>query len=89
MVAGDAKRSLFFNKVNCTDPGVGKRMPPGGHIPSALQALLYDWIEHGAYGENPADPATRERGILSLKMASSRSAADFAGLCSARNGAVG
>ena len=89
MIAGDAKRSLFFNKVNCTDPGVGNRMPPGGHIPSALQALLYDWIEQGVYGEKRADPSTRERGNSSLKMASSRSAADFVGLCSARNGAVG
>ena len=60
VIAGDAKRSLFFNKVNCADPGVGNRMPPGGHMPSALQALLYDWIEQGAYGENPADPATRD-----------------------------
>lgn len=60
VVPGDAKRSLFFNKVNCTDPGVGNRMPPGGHMPTDLQALIYDWIEQGAYGENPEDPATRD-----------------------------
>lgn len=60
VIAGDAKRSLFFNKVNCTDPSVGNRMPPGGHVPTALQALIYDWIEQGAYGENPEDPAMRD-----------------------------
>ena len=60
VIPGDAKRSLFFNKVNCTDPGVGNRMPPGGHVPTALQALIYDWIEQGAYGENPEDPAERD-----------------------------
>ena len=60
VIAGDAKRSLFFNKVNCSDPGVGNRMPPGGHVPAALQALIYDWIEQGAYGENPEDPAMRD-----------------------------
>lgn len=60
VIAGDAKRSLFFTKVNCTDPGVGNRMPPGGHVPTALQALIYDWIEQGAYGENSEDPAMRD-----------------------------
>ena len=60
VIAGDAKRSLFFTKVNCTSPGVGNRMPPGGHVPTALQALIYDWIEQGAYGEDPDEPATRD-----------------------------
>jgi len=60
VIAGDAKRSLFFTKISCADPGVGNRMPPGGHVPTALQALIYDWIEQGAYGENPEDPATRD-----------------------------
>ena len=60
VIAGDAKRSLFFTKVNCTDPVVGNRMPPGGHVPTALQALIYDWIEQGAYGENSEDPAMRD-----------------------------
>ncbi len=60
VIAGNAKRSLFFNKINCASPGVGNRMPPGGHVPTALQALIYDWIEQGAYGENPDDPVARD-----------------------------
>ena len=58
--AGNARNSLFFLKVNCTAPGVGAQMPPGGGMPATLQALIYDWIEQGAYGENPEDPATRD-----------------------------
>jgi hypothetical protein len=58
--AGDAKRSLFFQKINCSTPSVGGRMPPGGSISPTLQALIYDWIERGAYGENPDDPASRD-----------------------------
>jgi hypothetical protein len=60
VIAGDAKRSLFLQKVNCSSPDVGARMPPGGHVPVALQALIYDWIEQGAYGENPNDPVERD-----------------------------
>jgi hypothetical protein len=60
VIAGDAKRSLFLQKLNCTSPDVGARMPPGGHVPVALQALIYDWIEQGAYGENPNDPVERD-----------------------------
>lgn len=58
--AGNARNSLFLQKVNCTTPGVGAQMPPGGNMPVALQALIYDWIEQGAYGEDPNDPATRD-----------------------------
>ena len=58
--AGNARNSLFFQKVNCTGPDVGGRMPPGGNVPVNLQALIYDWIEQGAYGENPNDPASRD-----------------------------
>jgi hypothetical protein len=58
--AGNARNSLFFQKVNCTTPGVGAQMPPGGNMPVALQALIYDWIEQGAYGESPNDPAARD-----------------------------
>lgn len=60
VVPGDARASLFFQKINCITPDVGGRMPPGGHLPSALQALIFDWIEQGAYGENPNDPAERD-----------------------------
>jgi hypothetical protein len=58
--AGNAKASLLFQKINCASPSVGGRMPPGGSVSPALQALIYDWIERGAYGENPDDPATRD-----------------------------
>jgi hypothetical protein len=58
--AGNARNSLFFLKVNCTAPGVGAQMPPGGGMSATLQALIYDWIEQGAYGENPEDPAMRD-----------------------------
>jgi len=58
--AGNARNSLFFQKVNCTTPDVGAQMPPGGNMPTALQALIYDWIEQGAYGENPNEPASRD-----------------------------
>jgi hypothetical protein len=60
VAAGDAKGSLFLQKVNCQTPAVGGRMPPGGNLPPNLQALIYDWIEQGAYGENPEDPVTRD-----------------------------
>jgi hypothetical protein len=58
--SGAPEKSLFFNKLNCTSPGVGNRMPPGGNLPLSLQALVYDWIEQGAYGENIEDPITRD-----------------------------
>ncbi len=60
VIAGNAKNSLFLQKVNCQTPSVGGRMPPGGSLPLALQALIYDWIEQGAYGENPDDPVARD-----------------------------
>ncbi len=52
--------SLFFQKVNCASPDVGGRMPPGGHVPLELQALIFDWIEQGAYGESIEDPIVRD-----------------------------
>jgi hypothetical protein len=57
---GFPERSLLFNKVNCASPGFGGRMPPGGHMPAALQALIFDWIEQGGYGESEKDPIQRE-----------------------------
>jgi len=57
---GNAAASLFFQKVNCASPDVGGRMPPGGHVPLELQALIFDWIEQGAYGESIEDPIVRD-----------------------------
>lgn len=47
------RESLFFNKINCDDPGdFGARMPFGGTLTLADQALIYDWIAQGARGLN-------------------------------------
>jgi hypothetical protein len=58
--AGAPENSLFFNKINCSQPGVGGAMPPGGSISMSLQALIFDWIEQGAYGESKADSLSRD-----------------------------
>ncbi len=60
VVPGNARASLLFQKINCGTPDVGNRMPPGGQVSLELQALIYDWIEQGAYGENPEDPIARD-----------------------------
>jgi hypothetical protein len=60
VVPGDPVNSLLFQKVACAQPDVGNRMPPGGHLPLQWQAMVYDWIEQGAYGENPEDPIARD-----------------------------
>ena len=58
---GDPENSLFFQKLNCAQPDVGDPMPPpAGHVPLALQALVYDWIAQGARGELTEDPIPRE-----------------------------
>jgi hypothetical protein len=57
---GNPRDSLFFQKINCDAPDAGGRMPPGGHVPIALQALIYDWIDQGAYGESAEDPIQRD-----------------------------
>jgi len=57
---GFARRSLLFHKINCSSPGVGGRMPPGGSMSPALQGLVYDWIAQGARGESPKDPISRD-----------------------------
>jgi hypothetical protein len=56
---GHPKSSLLLQKVNCMQPDVGQRMPPGGHVSLDLQAMLYDWIASGAYGESSEDPIPR------------------------------
>lgn len=60
VIPGDPANSLLFQKVACVSPDVGSRMPPGGHLPLQWQAMVYDWIEQGAYGENPEDPIPRD-----------------------------
>jgi hypothetical protein len=58
---GNPRNSLFFQKVNCSQPDVGGPMPPpNGHLSIALQGLIYDWIEQGAYGESSEDPIARD-----------------------------
>lgn len=58
---GDPQRSLLLQKVNCRQPDVGQPMPPpNGHVPIALQGLIYDWIAQGAYGESREDPIARD-----------------------------
>lgn len=60
IVPGDPLASLFYQKLGCAHPDVGDRMPPGGSVPVALKALVWDWIAQGAYGEDPEDPIPRE-----------------------------
>lgn len=60
VLPGQPRSSLLLQKVNCGRPDVGGQMPPGGHLPTALQELIYDWIEQGALGENPEDRIARE-----------------------------
>lgn len=58
---GNPLASLFYQKLGCSHPDVGERMPPGGGgLPVALLALVWDWIAQGAQGENPEDPIPRE-----------------------------
>ncbi len=45
---GDALESLLFRKVNCSDPGIGNRMPFGELLSLDQQRLIFDWIEEGA-----------------------------------------
>ena len=60
VVAGNAPASLFYQKISCATPAVGLPMPPpGGHLPTDVQGLVYDWIEQGAYGEASEDPIPR------------------------------
>jgi len=58
---GNPRFSLFLQKVSCTQPKIGGPMPPpNGHLPVSLQALIYDWIDQGAYGESAEDPIARD-----------------------------
>lgn len=58
---GNPEGSLLMQKIGCSQPDVGGPMPPPmGHLSLSLQALIYDWIAQGAYGENPEDPIPRD-----------------------------
>lgn len=58
---GSPRASLIWQKVACGAPDVGTPMPPPfGGASVEIQGLIYDWIEQGAYGENPEDPIPRE-----------------------------
>ncbi len=54
VVPGNPLSSRLFNKVNCSEPDSGSQMPLAGALLSAEEReKLYDWIEQGAYGEDP------------------------------------
>ena len=59
VIPGEPLASGLFDKINCEVPLAGARMPLSG-TPLTLdqQALLYDWIAQGAYGE-PQAPIAR------------------------------
>lgn len=54
VVPGNPRGSRLFNKVNCSEPDQGSQMPLNG-VPLSVEEreLIYDWIEQGAYGEDP------------------------------------
>ncbi len=53
---GQADQSFLFWKVNCDDPASGSRMPIGGSLTPAEQALIRDWINQGALPAAAAAP---------------------------------
>lgn len=51
---GDPADSRMFIKTNCGSPDSGSQMPLGGTpLSIAERELIYDWINQGAYGEDP------------------------------------
>ena len=59
VIPGDPLGSGLFDKVNCDPPALGERMPlDGSPLTLDEQALIYDWIAQGAYGE-PGAPINR------------------------------
>ncbi|OJY92280.1 MAG: hypothetical protein BGP25_14245 [Lysobacterales bacterium 63-13] len=49
VVPGQPLDSVLFEKINCTTPNAGMRMPRGRTpLPLAEQALIFDWIMLGA-----------------------------------------
>ena len=57
---GDPAASLLVQKLNCSAPDSGQRMPPGGAVSLELQALIHDWVRRGALGEPVEDPIPRD-----------------------------
>lgn len=54
VVPGNPLGSVLFGKVNCSQPDGGSQMPLAGNpMTIAERKLIYDWIEQGAYGEDP------------------------------------
>lgn len=61
IVPGRPELSRLYTKINCSDPGIGARMPASGNpLTRQQQALFYDWIAQGAQGEDPLDPIGRD-----------------------------
>jgi len=49
VVPGDAAQSLLYQKVNCTFPAIGSRMPfERPELSVENQAVIHDWIVLGA-----------------------------------------
>ena len=49
VVAGQPLASVMFEKINCSTPNAGMRMPRGRTpLPLTEQALIFDWIMLGA-----------------------------------------
>lgn len=60
VLPGRPAESLMFQKLNCSEPPFGRRMPPGGSLDLATQGLIYDWIAQGALGEEPPGSIDRD-----------------------------
>lgn len=59
VIPGRPLESGLFDKINCDAPLAGERMPLGSTaLTLEQQALIYDWIAQGAYGE-PQAPIPR------------------------------
>ena len=57
VVPAEPDASLLFHKVNCEVQDVGFfRMPVGGELTLAEQAMIHDWIEQGARAFLDGDP---------------------------------
>ena len=48
---GQAGQSFLLQKLNCDQPDAGARMPQGGRLSLAMQALVRDWINQGALAQ--------------------------------------
>ena len=58
---GNPAASRLFVKINCSSPDGGQQMPLGDPPLSFMeQALIFDWIDQGALGENPPGAIDRD-----------------------------